>query len=713
MVRESIYQNTATYSAGMRKTLHRVLDFLAFISMLGVLLSVLRISQVGFAYFIVAALLFGMCVLPSIIWRADKHLVRRGLLLIIGYMSAISLGILNLGLASSGVGALPFILAICASLFSRRTSLILFGLMIVAMTMFAYLFIYGHLSSPDSSMSDWNRDPRSWIVAIWAMIVCSLIVTTLIFNLSAYWRATDTEAEKKNRQFEAMVEFSPDAIMIFDLDIEQVAAVNTRAEELFGMTRDDLENAPKMGIRCPDLQPSGENSAELSARKFEEALAGEHPVFQLQVLNGNDEEVPCEISLSRIPPFNQKLIRANITDISKRLAEQKQREDLQAQLAASQRLETIGQFTGGVAHDFNNLLAVILGNLEVLQEQTDDEAQKQFLQPSINATLRGADLTRSLLSYASQAVLKPEIIDPNSLVSDIRKWSGRTLPKNIELEMSLLEGLWRVKADPAALENALLNMILNARDSMPQGGKLTIETANIWTDQTCQKSQQENLESGPYVTVSITDTGVGIASDNLEKVFEPFFSTKPKGKGSGLGLAMVQGFMRQSGGMVQVSSKLGVGTTCKLYFPAVTEEPQTEVPVRTEEVPRKGSGKRILLVEDEKEVLAVLEWMLKAEGYAVTSAVSGDKAKAIFEADPNFDLLLTDIMMPGQLQGTDLSKALRELDNTLPVIFMSGYPAEATDNGNGLRPEDIRLTKPVARKELLSAIAQVLEAPCG
>ena len=165
--------------------------------------------------------------------------------------------------------------------------------------------------------------------------------------------------------------------------------------------------------------------------------------------------------------------------------------------------------------------------------------------------------------------------------------------------------------------------------------------------------------------------------------------------------------------MVQVSSKLGVGTTCKLYFPAVTQELQTEVPVRTEEVPRKGSGKRILLVEDEREVLAVLEWMLKAEGYAVTSAVSGDEAKAIFEADPNFDLLLTDIMMPGQLQGTDLSKALRELDNTLPVIFMSGYPAEATDNGNGLRPEDIRLTKPVARKELLSAIAQVLEVLNG
>ncbi|SNR78197.1 ATP-binding protein [Puniceibacterium sediminis] len=711
MVRESIYQNTATYSAGMRKTLHRVLDFLAFISMLGVLLSALRLSQVGLVYIVVAALLFGMCVLPSIILRADKHLNLRGFLLIAGYFSAISLGIFNLGLASSGVGALPFILAICAALFSRKTSLLVFALLLAAMTFFAYLFVSGQVSSPDTTLADWNRDPRSWIVAVWAMVVCSLIVTTLIFNLSAYWRETDTESEKKNRQFEAMVEFSPDAIMIFDLETEQIAAANARAEELFGIARDDLENAPKMGARSPERQPSGESSVEVFKRKFAEALAGGHPTFELVVLNAKDEEIHCEISLSRIPPFEQKLVRANMTDISKRLANQKQREDLQAQLAASQRLETIGQFTGGVAHDFNNLLAVILGNLEILQEETDDETRKQLLQPCIDATLRGANLTRSLLSYARQAPLKSEIVDLNKLVGETRKWTGRTLPKNIELKMSLMEGLWNVMADPAATENALLNMILNARDAMPQGGQLTFETANRWIDESCLESNNEDVEHGPYVMVAITDTGTGIADDNLKKIFEPFFTTKPTGEGSGLGLAMVQGFMRQSRGMVQVFSELGVGTTCKLYFPALTDEPEIEVPVRSEKGSRKVSGERILLVEDEEEVLSVLARMLKAAGFAVTCAESGDKAKAIFEADPNFDLLLTDIMMPGQLQGTDLSKKIREIDGTLPVIFMSGYPSEAAGNGNGIPPEDIRLIKPVMRKDLLAAIAQVLETP--
>lgn len=396
-------------------------------------------------------------------------------------------------------------------------------------------------------------------------------------------------------------------------------------------------------------------------------------------------------------------------DVSETIATQAQLETQRELAYRAQKHESIGRLTGGIAHDFNNLLAIIMGNLELLRDELRDEDHHKMIDAGIDASIRGARLTRSMLSFASKARLVPEILDLNKVVTETRNWAGRTLPATISVETSLLAGLWKIKADASSTESALLNLILNARDAMPDGGKLTLETANIRIDQSYADKRGERLLPGRYVMLAVTDTGTGIAPNILVQIFEPFFTTKGPAAGSGLGLSMVHGFMRQSGGTVQVYSEPGVGTTFKLYFKAVSgplDPEHAAAPLINQAHLR---GRRILVVEDEPEVLSAIVTTLEKAGYHVTPAASGDAARAIFEAAPQFDLLLTDIVMPGVLQGTTLSKVLRQTYTDLPVVFMSGYASEATVHGNGLRPEDIRLMKPVRRADLLAAISASLK----
>lgn len=378
---------------------------------------------------------------------------------------------------------------------------------------------------------------------------------------------------------------------------------------------------------------------------------------------------------------------------------------LQEQLFKSQKMDAIGNLTGGVAHDFNNLLAVTLGNLELLQDEITDPDQRELVKNSIDSTLRGAELTRNMLSFARKAQLEPTIVDLNGLVRNMKNWIGRTIPSHIDVETSLLAGLWETEVDASSAEAGLLNLILNARDAMPNGGKLTIETSNIRIDDDYAELHDEDVEPGQYVLVAVSDTGEGISSENLKRVFEPFFTTKPVGSGSGLGLSMIEGFMTQSKGIVRVYSERGVGTTFKLYFRASNT---AKVNVRTPQAPVLGinaeSRPTILLVEDNLEVLTAIQTTLTKLGYRVIQAISGDRAFEIFPNEPEIDLLLTDIVMPGNLQGTTLAKALRKIRPDLPVVFMSGYASEATVHGNGLRPEDTRLMKPVRREDLVRAV---------
>lgn len=378
------------------------------------------------------------------------------------------------------------------------------------------------------------------------------------------------------------------------------------------------------------------------------------------------------------------------------------------QLLQAQKLEAIGQLTGGVAHDFNNLLAVILGNLELLQEKISNEQENKFIASAIAATMRGADLTKNMLSFARRARLEPKTLDLNDVVRNTKNWSSRALPATINVETSLLAGLWKVSCDPTSTESAILNLFLNARDAMPDGGKLTVETANVRIDQEYLETRQEEKMPGRYVMLAISDTGAGIPKENLPEIFEPFFTSKGPGEGSGLGLSMVQGFMKQSGGAVRVYSEVGVGTTFNLYFPAmfdVSESASIDAPTRRLSATQ---GASILVAEDEPDLRNVIVTILESHGYQVVAADSGDAALKVYEKNGPFDLLLTDIVLPGKLQGPKLAKALRELQPSLAAVFMSGYANEAMVHGNGLRPDDVRLMKPVSKTKLTEAVQRAL-----
>ncbi|WP_394178313.1 ATP-binding protein [Yoonia maritima] len=428
--------------------------------------------------------------------------------------------------------------------------------------------------------------------------------------------------------------------------------------------------------------------------------------FKITARNGELKYLDVRASASTSSDGRMQ-IDSFLLDVTAEVETQKKLDRQIAVAQQAQKNEAIGQLTGGVAHDFNNLLAIIIGNIELLQDTLTDKDQLDLANAAMTASEKGADLTRSLLAFARKSTLTPSLIDLNKTVLETKKWTARAIPSNIEIETHLLDGLWAVKADAGATESALLNLILNARDAISQSGTITIETNNIVLLESDVAFIDMALKPGRYVLLSVRDTGKGIPQETLEDIFEPFFTTKSVGSGSGLGLSMVQGFMQQSGGAVQVSSKAGAGTTVRLYFRASEEAVPSE---REEKKPSVAalSQERILVAEDEPDLLSVIVNTLEMAGYRVTAARSGDEALELYKADPAFDLLLTDVVMPGQLRGTKLAEVIREIEPSLPVIFMSGYAGDATELDEGARPEDTKLMKPVQRQYLLSAIAKSL-----
>jgi len=391
------------------------------------------------------------------------------------------------------------------------------------------------------------------------------------------------------------------------------------------------------------------------------------------------------------------------------LREARDSEERQTLIAMeAQKHESIGRLTGGVAHDFNNLLAVVLANLEMLRDdETDDERLRMF-DSAIEASLRGADLTRSMLAFARRAPLEPQVIDLNEVVEATRKMAARTLPSTVRLETVLLPDLWPVRADRSATESALLNLIVNANHAMPEGGNLTIETTNLRMDADYILSRDSDIPPGDYVMLGVSDTGTGIAPDVMQRIFDPFFTTKGPEGGSGLGLSMVQGFVRQSGGMLRVYSEPGSGTAFKLFFPAILDGDAEADDAAEGPAQESGAGRRILLVEDEAEVLTALARVLELAGYEVATAAGADEALALFEADQDFDLIVTDVVMPGTLQGPGLVRAVRQRRPEFPAVFISGYAAGASLHGNGLRQGDIRLMKPLQRTQFLAGVARAI-----
>ena len=379
-------------------------------------------------------------------------------------------------------------------------------------------------------------------------------------------------------------------------------------------------------------------------------------------------------------------------------------------LRQAQKVEAIGQLTGGIAHDFNNLLAVIIGNLDMLLETLRTDATRaEMANGALNAALRGAELTKRLLAVARQQPLSARVIDLNERLPGMITMLQRTLGEDIHISASLADGLWPARADPSQVEDALLNLAINARDAMPNGGALTIETANVELDERYAATHTEAMP-GDYVMLSVTDTGVGMPADVIERATEPFFTTKPPGQGTGLGLSMIYGFAKQSDGHLSIYSEVGVGTTVRLYLPkARTQDASAAAGSSDGTVLRRG-GESILVVDDNPELRKVSVRRLTSLGYKCREAESGPAALALFESGERFDLLFTDIGLPDGISGFELAKLAEQRQPRLKVLFTTGYAKVQKRDGDDLHESVPMLRKPYRSAELAEKIRAILDS---
>jgi signal transduction histidine kinase/CheY-like chemotaxis protein len=381
----------------------------------------------------------------------------------------------------------------------------------------------------------------------------------------------------------------------------------------------------------------------------------------------------------------------------------------EAALRQAQNMEAVGQLTGGVAHDFNNLLTVILGGLDTIRRSVpgDEIRVKRALEMASIGAQRAVGLTSRLLAFSRQQPLSPKPLELNPLVRDMTELLHGTLGEQIELEHVLAPRLWPTEVDQNQLESAILNLAVNARDAMPNGGKLTIETSNTALDESYSATDAE-VVPGQYVAIAISDTGAGMSKETLSRVFEPFFTTKEVGRGTGLGLSMVYGFVKQSGGHITIYSEPGQGTTVKLYFPRYHGGGTARDPVSRESVPRASAGEAILVVEDNQEVRAYSVMTLRELGYRVLEAVDGPSALAILRSGESVDLLFTDVVLPG-MNGRALADAARELRPGLKALFTTGYSRNAIVHQGRLDPGVHLLTKPFTFEQLATRVRDVID----
>jgi PAS domain S-box-containing protein len=385
-----------------------------------------------------------------------------------------------------------------------------------------------------------------------------------------------------------------------------------------------------------------------------------------------------------------------------------ERKVMEQQLRQAVKMEAVGQLTGGIAHDFNNLLSVVIGNLDMALERAALEPDlRDLISEALNGALKGAELTRRLLAFSRNQPLLPASIDINGSLPQIAAMLRRTLGEHIEVELHPGADLWPALADSAQVDEAILNLAINARDAMPKGGKLTIETTNAHLDEDYAARHAE-VRPGDYVQLSVSDTGAGMSAEVIEHCFEPFFTTKDTEKGTGLGLSMVYGFVKQSGGHIKIYSELGHGTSVKLYFPRATT-PGSVASVGGPHVVPPAAGEWILVVEDRADLRAVSVKQLNELGYRTLDAANAKTALAVLAAHPEVRLLFSDIVMPGGMTGTELAREARRLYPDLGILLTSGYTARAMANGfHDIEGIEL-LLKPFRKSDLARKLRELLD----
>jgi two-component system, cell cycle sensor histidine kinase and response regulator CckA len=516
-------------------------------------------------------------------------------------------------------------------------------------------------------------------------------------------RREGEEALRRTQELHrAIVENSSDLIALLSLEGETLF-ISPSFEPVLGWTPGELTGTPFGTHVHPE-------DAEAARAVVADAFAGGAPAPHLARVRHRDGHWVHLEGVSR--PVNDEhgrpaMVLALARDVTERLRADEERARLEEELRQAQKMEAVGRLAGGIAHDFNNLLTAIGGYGELaLARLPEDSPARSNVEEMRRAGERAAALTRQLLAFSRRQVLQPKVIDLNAVVSEVRALLERILGEDVDLRTRLAGDLGSTRADPGQIEQVIMNLAVNARDAMPRGGSLTIETSNVEVDAELA-ARHLGAEPGPYVLVSVADTGCGMDRETLERAFEPFFTTKPVGQGTGLGLATVYGIVQQTGGHIWAYSEPGRGSTFKLYLPRVWEEPAAAE--ETVPAPRVGGSETVLLVEDEEIVRSLVREMLEASGYCVLEAPHGAAAIALAEAHGDaIDVLLTDVVMPG-VSGQELAAELGAIRPGLRVVFTSGYTEDAIANHGVLRPGTAFLEKPFTAAQLAQKLRSVLD----
>jgi PAS domain S-box-containing protein len=475
---------------------------------------------------------------------------------------------------------------------------------------------------------------------------------------------------------------------------------NSQAEAIFGWTRKDA-----LGKNFTALILSEADRVELGAALQRFLGSGQSQNLgrrrEINARRRDGKEFRAELSITALKRRGGLLFNGFVRDLTEKIA-------AEDRIRQTEKMEAIGQLTGGIAHDFNNILTVITGTIEILADAVENEPQLAAIAKMIDeAAARGANLTQHLLAFARKQSLQPQEIDVNTLIIDTAKLLRPTLGEQIEIESVFEDEACLATVDPNQLTTAILNLALNARDAMPDGGKLILETRSVYLDEAYSNTLHE-VRPGWYALIAVSDTGTGIPAALIDKVFDPFFTSKGPGKGTGLGLSMVYGFVKQSAGHIKINSEEGQGTTMKIYLPAATGA--SVVPEAAPPQIVQGGHERILVVEDDALVRNYVIAQLNALGYVTLAAANAAEALAIVEAGTAFDLLLTDVIMPGAMNGRQLADAIRKHRSTLKTLFTSGYTENAIIHHGRLDPCILLLAKPYRRSDLAGMIRKALAA---
>jgi two-component system cell cycle sensor histidine kinase/response regulator CckA len=513
-------------------------------------------------------------------------------------------------------------------------------------------------------------------------------------------KEAELKLHESEEQYRLLFENNPHPMWVHDVDTLAFLAVNDAALSHYGYTRDEFLSLTALDIRPPeDIAAFKKEYDERRAKQGSASFISTVP-YRQQKKDGTVIEVDIAANAIAFAGHEARLVLA--TDVTEKTL-------LQAQLVKAQKMEAVGQLAGGVAHDFNNLLGVITGYSELLiRELPADSRERKRSEEIKRAADRAAALTRQLLAFSRRQVLQPKVLDLNESVAEVEKMMRRLISESIQIVTVATANLGKVRADAGQIEQVLMNLAINARDAMPSGGRLVIETGNVDLDETYVRTHPE-ARPGPYVMLAVSDTGHGMDAKTMARIFEPFFTTKEEGKGTGLGLATVYGIVRQSGGTVNVYSEPGRGTTLKVYLPRIEGDMTAEAgPVV---VAAPGGTETVLLVEDAEALRLLVRELLENAGYTVLDADSPDMALSTVESlGGPIHLLLTDMVMP-RMNGQELARRIAALKPEARVVFMSGYSDQAMGDQGTLQPGALFLQKPFTVDALLKIIRRALDAP--